>query len=82
MTRTCTICHTEKSLDDFYRHSNGTSYLTTCKVCHNARTMQYERRRKAADPMAYRDARRAVGQRYRARHRAALGQENVQDGLE
>ena len=68
-TRRCRDCGLDKPLSEFYHLSNSASYFSRCKRCHNARTTENERRRKAADPVAFRAHRREILQRYRARHR-------------
>lgn len=71
-TRTCTICHQAKPLDEFYHHADGRNIMGVCKACHNARTMANNRRRQLADPEAYRAKRLEYQRAYMARHREAV----------
>ena len=36
-TKVCNICHTEKSVDEFYKRSGGNGYLSGCKSCRQER---------------------------------------------
>lgn len=45
-TKVCSACGQEKDLADFYRNPNG-SPLSYCKTCHNKRTAERKRKKKA-----------------------------------
>ena len=42
-TKVCTLCEIEKSVEDFYKHKNGTQ--TRCKACYKAlQNYKYQKR--------------------------------------